>query len=413
MHRVLIHNLSSKYISVSPELFNFDQNAIFFAETGDIVVVRAESDYEYLNYLRDIGVVPDDIHFVVSQTPSSTFSIFEDASIIQKIQRYTSGNEKEWVLDAYMYTQCEHDFAQRLGIVSFGNPRHYYQFGTKSGFRTFAKTQGVQIPRGRGGLSDGVSVGLSAAWLYLRGARAVVVKQDEGLAGRSLMRLEKDTFLAKVRAMDFKSLLPSLGVVPVISDGFVVEEWYQDVVSAPSIEFYISEGGVVSFSSMHEQIFFADGITYRGCRSYQWLPIAIQESVQSKGCILAEALAREGVRGPVAFDAIVRESGEVLFVEANVRRIMSSYAHAIARRISGQNEETVPYISLRVKKAEWKGKTMDDVIQASGESLYTRTRGRGIIPYDIGMLSSQGSLSLLCVGNTLSEVEDLYQRYTT
>lgn len=409
--KVLLHNLSAAYTSVAPELFSFDRNALLFAELGDVVVVRGRVPEEtYLAYLRGIGVAADGVQFFVSPRPTSPHSVFEDVELIADLRAHLTTHPGVWALDTYAYTHHEHFLAEQLGIPSVRNPEHFYRYGTKSGFRTSAKQCSVATPRGYEHLTDEVSVGLAMARLFLRGANEVVVKQDEGAAGLSLRRYSRRSFLEQVSQFDIEGLLPHIGILPAQSKRYVVEEWYGDVLSAPSIEFFIHADGVVTLSSAHEQILYPDGQTYRGCRSAHWLGKEVRAELECRGMMLAQALADVGARGPVAFDAIVRTGGEVLFVEANIRRIMSSYAHQIARRVSRGTPEVLPYISVRLERPKWKGKGFADILRELERVLYTQGSSVGVIPYDIGMLTSHGRLSLLCIGPSIEAVESLYRQ---
>jgi hypothetical protein len=407
MQKLLIHNLSIPYTHQPSDLYLFDHNALFFAEPGDAIVLRRElPDQAFLAYLmRESTIVPP-LHFFVSTNHPSPFSIFEDNKLLEQLKLFFLKKDiHEWKADTFMTSPYEKQFADSLGISFPYNPSHYATFGTKSAFRKTAKQLGIAIPRGSENRTDALSLVLACMWLLIRGAQAMVLKQDEGVAGLGSRRFTRQEFMRIMRAFRFEELFPSLGITPVSTTRYIVEEWHEDVVMSPSAQCHIAEGGSVEVLSIHNQLMKENGMTYRGCQSEHWLSESVRSDLLSGAQTYSQALSQYRYRGHLAFNAILLKSGKLLFTEVNPRRVMSSYPFQIMRRLGFARGAMPPYMSLELKRDEWKGTTHDELLRRCGKLLYTKERGSGLIPFDVKLLRAHGAAFFLAIGPSKEEAE--------
>jgi hypothetical protein len=408
MPKVLLHNLSIPYRSYNPEIFHFDQNAVFFAEPGDLMITRKPISSSYFSFLASIGVARPRVHIVTPESaPSSPFGIFEDESIVSAARKHIGNNSGTWEFDCFRFTTWEEKWSLDLGLqVKEGLGLQVEQEG-KSYFRSLAKKLGLAVAPGKEyclGCIDGFTAVLR---LGLQGHREVIVKQDEGGAGLGSRRFNLQDILAS--PFRFKKFFPDQegwGMVPRHSFAFCVEAWIEDVELSPSIQFYVSEKEVLALS-IHQQLFEDNQITYRGCRSWQWIPEKLRELLSSGGRLFAKALQKNRFRGHFSLNAIVRKNGELLWTEANLRRVLSSYPFQIAQRVLDKKSDDIYYVASRVKHASLKGLTIEQLLAKLEPLLFTKEKQRGLIPYEYGLLKEQGKLFILAVGHQKEEVEKL------
>lgn len=411
MPRVFLHNLTHQYNSYNPDLFYFDENAIFFAEPGDIVVSRRKISEEYLVFLRQIGCLSSNITFIVppKKQDNTPTSIFQDDNLIRDIKRKVTESKKEkWILDSFALTDYEAAWAQKIGIVCEGDHNYYHSLGSKSNFRSFAKEHQFLVPKGFEYRKDNVDIALAATTLFLKGSFEIVVKEDEGAAGLGSRRFTKSTFLSDPRG--FLSLFSTGNlqrkIIPVRSGDFVVEEWIQNIDTSPSIQLYIDSQGLVKVVSLHNQLFYNNKMTYRGCVSLQWLPELVKETLVETGVRFAKILSKKGYRGHLSFNTIVAKDGTHLFTEINPRRVMSSYPFQIVQRLIPEHINQRWYISFRIQKNIWRGKDIAYILKQFSSYLFSPKYKKGIIPYNYGFLYSKGHLSFLCIGASAKEANN-------
>lgn len=395
VQKLLIHNLSLPYQSVSPHLYLFDQNAPFFAGAGDIVMTRALPDPRYLQYLQSIDLLPGNIKFAIStKKPWTDTSLFEDDALLQEVRQYVQANTEPTLGDFFMYTKAEADLVEKLGLTQPPLSR-YEEFHTKSVFRSLALEAGLPIPKGYQEVGGGAAVTAAIGKLFLHGAKEVIIKQDAGVAGLGTLRLQRHEYIKKI--FHQHSCTPIAGIAEAPADRFVVEEWCQNVITSPSIQMYITKEQEVQILSLHEQLFYPNKQTYRGCRSVDWLDQKVVLQLQLDAKKFGTYLANQGYSGHCTLNAIVTPSGEVQYVELNPRRVMSSYAYQIATRSNPSQQ--LPYQSLQVHKERWRTGGVEAVLKDLAPWLYSTKTKTGVIPYDLRLLNSHGQITVLVLAN--------------
>lgn len=420
MSKILLHNLTIQYRAYNPDIFHFDENAVFFAAPGDVVVSRRKIADEYLEFLQRVGCFSSDTILISSREnkKNTPVSIFEDDGVfcdVLKIIKQSEGTP--WLFDSFVLTEYEARWAEKIGAVYEGDSRHYYTFGGKSAFRSMAKRGHFKVPGGFEYQKNSIDLAFASAVLFLAGFSEIVVKEDEGVAGLGSRRFKRKDFLLHVR--DFPVLFSSRGrdagrgIVPVESDAFIVERWHARTRFSPSIQLHTDSNGAVSVLSVHSQLFYENNMTYRGCCSSQFLPEDLISDVVREGVRFAKIFSEKGYRGHLSFNTIVLENGTVLFTEVNPRRVMSSYPAQIVQRCTSGVDTAPWYISSRIQKNSWKGKGIAHILRELSRNLFSRESQKGIIPYDYGLLDSAGTLSVLCIGSSKEEIQDLMSYATS
>lgn len=412
MPKVFLHNLTIPYTHANLGTFDFDQNALFFAESEDIVVTRNLPSRVYLSFLEDIGIKEAGVDIVNQQdyAPGPNF-IFKDKTLAEKVRQKIKDRKASWLLDSFMLTRAEADWAKNLGIPYHGNPEHYFQFGTKSSFRVLAKKAKLPTPEGFGSLEHKVDGAIAAARLFLKGGGEMVIKQDEGVAGLSSKRIARKDFFS--HPFSWHKFFPSeseWGVKPTHSSRFIVEKWHNDAVASPSTQAYIDENRKIKILSLHCQLMRENRMTYRGCLSHHWLSPETKNILESGTYAFGHALAEHGFRGHFALNCIILENGRTLWTELNPRRVSSSYPWQIAKRLEEKYKVPLSYKASRVQRSEWKEKNIEWLLSILDPFLFGRNGPRGVIPYDYGLLSSHGELTLFAADKDQGVVAELFEK---
>ena len=409
MPKVLLHNHTFRFRDRSPDGFYHDQKAVFSTVPGDIVVTRKKIDGVLLAFLENVGFDFRGVEFIHSDKLLEEFdSIFADEKIIKEVGRVVGG--KEYMLDVYVPTFYEKEFSQKLGMPLEGNPDHYFRWGTKSGFRKLAKKLLIPIPRGAEDLASPKELHGALKWLFGEGAEAVIIKIDEGLLGRGMLRFDKRYFLSPLFNPDkcFQDVFLR-GPIALKSHALVVEEWIENTALSPSVQIFIDHTGGVRVSSFHSQLLGPKGVGYRGVLSGEAIPEKFRKELAVHGGKIASFLSSQGFRGWLGLDAVVTQGGQIVFTELNARKVSALYPYWIAEKLFGRAErvfyQATHYKSSRLVETD--AKYFFDLIKSL---LYSPVSQRGVVPFNLGRLSGEGFFEAVIFGNSFEEIDDLRKK---
>lgn len=407
MHKLIVHNLSIPYAHQPHDLYRFNHLGIFFACANDVVVLQGEApDPAFLTYLEKEKIITSPIHFFASTNSPGPFSIFGDQQLTEELKKFFLRKKtEEWQLDTFTTTTQEKALAEKLGIPFKYNPKQCAQIGTKSAFRNTAKRLGIAVPQGSESCVDALSIAFAAGKLFLFGAHAVIVKEDEGVAGLSSCVISKREFMAIMQSFQFEKLFPPEGVVPARRKQCIVEEWHNNVFQSPSVQCYVDGNGALEVLSLHNQLMRSNKMTYRGSQSKHWLSEKTCDALLHGAQTYAKGISRSGFQGHFSLNAVLLDTHELLFVEANIRRVMSSYPSQIMRRLGFSQEDMPPHISMEVQNDAWKDITHAELLARCKPLLYTKERRSGVIPFDVKLLRARGAVFFLAIGKTKKEAE--------
>lgn len=402
MHHVLLHNLSLPYAYPAPGLFDFDQNALFFANSGDVVVTRKQIDRDYLTFLSEIGLFSPRIALLYSKShlDEKPDALFRDEALHRNVQDLISDESS---LDTFVYTDAEHAWARAIGLSTRENSGQYKQFSTKSSFRVRASESGLRVPLGFTVQSSG-AIAFRAALLFFCGFSQLILKHDDGMAGLGSVFLGRN-----IKDWVFQPVQRNLHLQLSDDGPYVLEGWYERVLQSPSVQLYVSDTSA-DLLSVHVQTFETNRVTYKGCFSHQWIHEPISVHLKETAQRFADTLRVLGYRGHMSLNAIVLDDDRVLWNEVNPRRVMSSYPAHIA---SGVSFEGIHYGTTSITKAHWRGKRIGEVLHVLKSLLFTPSLHFGIVPYNYGLLASRGTLSVMAIGETKEDVTYLLDHVAT
>lgn len=406
MGRLVFHNFSIDYATVLPAFFNIDQLGLFMASEGDLLVTRNRIPGPFLEILQGAGLPTKALHCASPQraTANDPFSIFSDDEFWGKVSELAK-NLSLRQLDSFIVTSLEERLAHRLTLSLEGNSSLAVKLNNKSSFRHIARGCKIRVPAGFSDIGDTLDALIAGSVLFLTGAKEIVIKQDEGVAGLSSSRLTLERFISTTlsgRAGEFFTE----GVRPFASRRYVVEKWYP-TISSPSAQCFIESDGTISILSLHEQLFYENRMSYRGCRSEHWIAEDLRLKLRKDAAVLAASFAALGYRGHLSFNGIVCFDGAIRWTEANLRRVISSYPFALCKRLFGDSASQYAYVSSWFRKPQWKGLSPEEFARKIEYLLFAKGKTSGILPLEWGMLTSRGQVAVVAFAKRPDEAEAL------
>ncbi|OGG65215.1 hypothetical protein A3I99_01255 [Candidatus Kaiserbacteria bacterium RIFCSPLOWO2_02_FULL_45_11b] len=411
MNKVIFHNLSIPYSHPLIGMYDFDKNGIFYATPGDIVVTRSKISKAYLGFLESCGYDFDNVRFVSSdeELENTHNSPFENNNFLKQIKK-SINDPKEYVFDSFIFSKLESELVNQLGVVSLEKANQFQDFSTKSFFRATAKQLKIPIPRGFEAVTTTYDAFIKICYLFLNGFKNVVSKYNNGSAGIGTRLYRSRNFLSELNILESyfkKDNNTLLGFADLEARSFVIEGWYDNAAYSPSVQFYVDAAGVASVVSIHNQVFYDNKITYRGCCSKQTIPKQVAEKLVEEGTKFVNYLSEQGYRGHLGFNSIVLTNGDLLWVELNPRRVMSSYVYQMSRMIYQSDAASIYYKSLQVSKEKWVGKEIDEILVELSNVLFSKDRQNGVIPFNYGLLQTEGTLSVAVFSTTEDDTDKM------
>jgi hypothetical protein len=198
-------------------------------------------------------------------------------------------------------------------------------------------------------------------------------------------------------------------------------------LASPSAQLRVNPRGQVILVATHDQILGGPlGQTYLGCR-FPASP-AYRGAIQAAGLRVGQALAAKGVVSRFGVDFVARQQGrgwDVRAVEINLRMGATTHPFLALRFLTGgeldvgTGEFRAPsglakfYRSTdNLYSPAYRGLLPDDLIEIlTVNRLHYDSRSEtGVLFHIIGALSQFGKVGLTAIGNSMEEVERLYER---
>jgi len=401
MQQIIFHHLSVPYAQAHSDQVFFEHNGMFYAEAGDMVILRGglPSEAEWFSVLHEAGFIAPDIN-VFHMPPSFTQADIEKDQIVRDaISQFLQNRECSY--DVFMESAFEHRLSALWDIKLLSLQGQYEKYYTKSSFRESAQLIDLPIADGFSSLVGQTSIEEAARQLFVKGNTELVIKHDAGTAGLSMARITEPD------VSNVQNLMPSVDVQSDTDDTYIVEAWHTDILYRPSLQVYIDPVSGPQLISVHDQHMLSNQMTYAGCASQDWIPAHIVEEIHATTRPHLKMLHEQGFVGHLSYNAIVNDKDEVLYTEINPRKVISSYAARIAKRLGTDK----PYRLVRIENSNWQGLAPMDVVHKLGSLRYTS--GTGALPIDCKYLGAFGIAMLLVFGSDKKEVDDICEALRT
>lgn len=330
------------------------QAIMWFAQSSDVIVLPQVPDPEYVAYLTTMmGVDWASLRIVVPPAAgSSPYFLTRDrltsAAGLAELRDALAGRTVDQIV-ALMPDAATAALATELGCPdALPGHRFFSQGGallanSKACFRAIAAGSGAPLPPG--GVARGKADAKSLIVELLEQRHPVILKRDFGGGGMGSEVVALEAILHPVGAQRAVHL-PNIDHL----DDYLCERWdwltngdrfpvvierYYRRARAIFAEFEIADDAV-SFEEygeiIHAPIAFAEFVPAPD------VPSDALGRLMVAGHALAEGLQAAGYRNVVSLDAILLESGEVLFTEWNGRITASTHIYRnIGRRLVGSD----------------------------------------------------------------------------
>ncbi len=367
-----------------------------------------------------------------------TEKILERPRLIERIRAGIVDPAKAY-LTVFNATALERRLAVTLDLPLNGLDPRLLHHGTKSGSRRIFLEAGVATPAGACGLRDEEDVvqALVEVRRAAPGVRRAVVKLDESFSGegnavytypegdgsRSAIQagLERLAFAVpeETRGHYFARLARMGGVVEELVEG--------PGFASPSVQLRVNPRGQVILVATHDQILGGPlGQTYLGCR-FPAAP-AYRAAIQAAGLRVGQALASKGVVSRFGVDFVARSDRgrwDVRATEINLRMGATTHPFLALRFLTGgeldpaSGEFRAPRGLAKCYRSTdnlcspaYRGLLPEDLIEIlTVNRLHYDSRSEtGVLFHMIGALSQFGKVGLTAIGNTMEEVEALYEK---
>jgi pheganomycin biosynthesis PGM1-like protein/ATP-grasp domain-containing protein len=378
-----------------------------------------------------------------SSDKSLTEKILERPRLIKRIK-----DEIKYIdlahIATFNVTDYEKQLALKLDLPIFGCNSDLWYLGTKSGCRELFKNAAIRLPAGFENLKEEKEI--THALTHLKTAnpslKKAVVKMNDGFSGdgnaiyyykelnasdkslaEAISRTLKDQLKVVASDINYEQFIEKY-----CSMGGIVEEFVPgEIIESPSVQCRINPHGEPEVLSTHDQLLGGEsGQVYIGAT----FPANKQYSVEigEIGMRVAKELQRHGVLGRFAIDFISVKQPEGWHhyaIEINLRKGGTTHPYIMLQFLTSGTYNwkngiyTMPNGQVRsyfttdnLVNEKYKGLTPHDLIDIAmyNKILYDGAKQAGVMFHMIGALSEYGKLGLLCIGETVEEARDYYNK---
>lgn len=379
-----------------------------------------------------------------------TQKILERPRLVERIRRALRPGKSYMV--CFNSTLFEQELSLQLGVPLLASSPDLLYWGSKSGSREIFSECNISHPDGSPYVDRVEDLVSQAVQLWERqpDLRRMVIKLNEGFSGegnavldlqpirevapghvpseertRVLEKhLENLSFQSKDETWSsFSQRIPELGA---IVEAFIEGKEKR----SPSVQGCITPTGKVEILSTHDQILGGpDGQIYLGCR----FPAddAYRLQLQELGMKVGKALAKRGAMERYGVDFIASrqpnglEEWDLQAIEINLRKGGTTHPFMTLKLLTNgiydystglfysQHDKEKYYISSdNLQKSAYQGLLPNDLMDiiAKHRLHFDSSTETGTVFHLMGALSEFGKLGLTCIGNSWTEVEDLYRK---
>jgi hypothetical protein len=374
---------------------------------------------------------------------SLTEKILDRPRLIKRIMEMIKFPEMAHMA-CFNVTEHEKQLALTLGIPIYGcDPRLLY-FGSKSGSRFIFKKLGILLPEGIEDLMDenDIAAALSQLKKNNPGLQKAVVKMNDGFSGdgnaifyyRELDSNDQDLEQAIRMKLPHHLKVVAIGVSfskymqKFKAMGGVAEEFLQaEYKVSPSVQCRINPIGRTDIISTHDQVVGGEsgqvflGASFPANNEYS-------KEIAFTAKMISEELQREGVLGRFSIDFIsVRQPLGWLHyaIEINLRKGGTTHPFLMLQFLTRgeynwhEGIYTMPngqqrsyFASDNVVDEKYKGLSPHDLIDIAmcNGLQYDGAKQTGVMFHMIGALSQYGKLGMVCIGKTVEEAKEYYDK---
>ena len=376
------------YRKVDPNIHTKTSRALPIARSEDVVVLTSKLDLEYYNWLRSVGLGPENVAAYNQETPDIPLSdliLNNPEPVIKAIEKVG----KKPVFVPFYSGSAEERAANILNAELFGSSEDLsLKYFSKDSFKQ--ECMNLNIPM-VGGESCSVP-GLKAYELadivkgLLKTYPAVLIRGSLGAAGSSAFKLSNSDVwevLKKIRESKEDSLL--------------IEPFLQ-VIASPNDQWAIGRNGDISHLGCSAQLF--NELKHVGNLQGQYFSDSTTDYINNTSLLIVKNMAAHGYKGVLGIDYIVTKEG-IFPIENNARMNGSSFTIAIVDNIEiqlGERPQCWKFFKAKVDPCSFA-----ELTKKIEPILYTGTSVNSVFPYDCDTLAINGVFAPIVLA------EDMYQ----
>jgi hypothetical protein len=374
---------------------------------------------------------------------SLTQKIVDRPRLVKRIKEQIR-NTKAAHMSCFNVTEYEKQLALALDIPIYGCDPKLLYLGTKTGSRLIFKKLGIPVPTGFEGLKDEKDIAIALAQLKTDkpDLDKAVIKMNDGFSGEGnaiyyYRNLKVDEHLAstilatlplhtKVVAeyISFNQFIQQFVVM-----GGIVEEFVPgDIKESPSVQCRVNPLGETEVISTHDQLLGGEGgqvfigATFPANKEYN-------KDIALMGKQIAEELKTLGVLGRFGIDFIsVKQpdgSWQHCAIEINLRKGGTTHPYMMLQFLTNgtfnwsdgvytmsNGQSRCYFASDNVVSERYVGLTPHDLIDIAmcNHLLYDGSKQTGVMFHMIGAVSQHGKIGVVCIGKTVDEAREFYNR---
>lgn len=370
-----------------------EEMGVLLAGEGDLVVLKADMDKEFADYLAGLGAAAGRTLSAENSDPERM--VTEDALVspvlLDELRALADGRTYLMPLGI---SAAEERLSAATGLPLAGPAAAVCKAVNGKIFsRELVDATGLKAVPGRicrtvGELREALTGQLAA------GGRAVV-KESLGVSGRGMVRVEDERGAARLLR-----LIERRGADAPAN--LVVESWIEHAQDL-NYQLVVSRTGEVRFETVKAAV-LREGV-HQGHRFPVELPPAATERLHEATETIGRALHAEGYFGMVGVDAMLGRDGTLYpCLEINARFNMSTYQSRIAERfIPAGSHAIAATIALRLSRPH----TFGEVADALGDLLLRESGRSGVLVNNFATLNAaagggsfHGRLYAICVAES-------------
>ncbi|MEM1312718.1 MAG: hypothetical protein AAGF07_04620 [Patescibacteria group bacterium] len=401
--KILLHNLTIKGIENVPGVLNYDQRSLVLSNSGDTVITRNRVDKEYLKYLDELGYETSTLNFYVSKTSKQTYdSIFFEPELSEFLK-----DKSNRELSTYNLTALESNFAQQNNLQFSSRYKVAEKYGRKSYFREVCKKLDLPVAYGFEKLTN---IEELINCIQQIPTPKILLRLDEGVSGAGNFLVDKKDFILKQESEKRSYIQRIFDTIPqrLEGSGITVENWFEDVIASPSLQFLINSKGETKLLSTHDQILEGEEKWFVGSKYPSVYSDYINSNVLPQGEKLGKYFFSQGFIGEFGLDIIMTHE-TYYFVEANIRTLGTTYPREFVKKVNNGTLEGLTYISKDVELKNFKNVTFELLIKVLETLKYDFRSKSGLLIYNTATIPLIGRFDMVLVGTNSDMVNSLIQ----
>ena len=321
---LFLHSFSPTDLSdtlFASALQGLSQRALLLAGTNDIVCCDTAPDADYLNYLANFGIAPQQIVVPKEKAASSLAErLLVDTALLQTLAK------KNRCIEPYMATATEWQVADKLGYAINGTPPDYLAYlNQKTSLNTLLAES--NLPHLPSITCQSHTLETTALHAYKRYGK-LVIRASLGLGSKNVWLAHNENDIKQIHAVIVAAAYPD-------DRHYVITPFIAHTLSLNAQ--FLLRPTTIAFLGISQQ-HIDTNLHYTG-NIKPTSPLPLQQQVFTQTNQLASYLQQEGYLGYLGIDLIVSEK-DVFIIEINPRINTSTFTLVGVKRMMGSLENT-------------------------------------------------------------------------